>query len=473
MRSFPLRIYLFAFLVRLLPVLFSFDLPIGLDDMFQYDMLARSIVAGDGYRWYAEPDLHLVEQYIEFDYVAEDYDPRGILASHRAPLFPAFLALIYFFSGLEHRFFIARLVQAAFTALLAPLTYALGLRLFPGQPRLARFASVSTALYPMLVVFPLALATENLFIVLALTALVVLLRAAERHVMRDYLLAGLLLGLATLTRSVVVVFLPFAMAWAWFHARDRKGALVLLLCVLALTLPWAVRNTLLHGRLTYVESAMGYNLYLGYHPEGSGRFEYGLSLDLLTILDDGERNAVGLQKALGFIRDDPGRVPWLVLRKLGGFFGLERRALTYFYTNNLVGYIPPPWLQLIFLGFVLPFVVLSLLAAVGLPFLRWDKQRLLLAFFMVSYLLPHLLILAEPRFHLAWIPMLAVLAGYTWVNKAEIWARARTPGGRAAALIAVLLVSMLLFNWGLELIRDADKLTLMFGPEGHLARFSY
>jgi hypothetical protein len=55
--SFPLFIFLVALVVRLIPVIMARDLGIGLDDMFQYDMLARSIVAGDGYRWYAQDDL--------------------------------------------------------------------------------------------------------------------------------------------------------------------------------------------------------------------------------------------------------------------------------------------------------------------------------------------------------------------------------------------------------------------------------
>jgi hypothetical protein len=42
----------------LIPViLLRAGLGIGLDDMFQYDMLARSLVAGNGFRWYAQEDL--------------------------------------------------------------------------------------------------------------------------------------------------------------------------------------------------------------------------------------------------------------------------------------------------------------------------------------------------------------------------------------------------------------------------------
>jgi hypothetical protein len=162
-----------------------------------------------------------------------------------------------------------------------------------------------------------------------------------------------------------------------------------------------------------------------------------------------------------------------MLLKLGHFFSLERRALSYFYTNNLLGFIPLPLLVLISLIFWSPFVIITCLTAVTLPFIEWRKESALLAMVIVSYIIPHLLILAEPRFHLAIIPFLSVLAGYAWVNRKEIWARVKTPEVRRAAILAVILLGLLVFNWGYELARDADRLAAMFGPEGNLARFDY
>jgi len=38
---------------------------------------------------------------------------------------------------------------------------------------------------------------------------------------------------------------------------------------------------------------------------------------------------------------------------------------------------------------------------------------------------------------------------------------------------AAVLVALLWANWGGELWRDADKLAILFGPDGNHARFSY
>jgi len=110
--SFTTKLFLLALILRLVPVLFAIQLPIGLDDMFQYDMLARSLVAGNGFRWYAQDDIDLVKEYIDLDFIVEDYDPRGVLTSFRAPAYPAFLAAVYTVSGLEWRLLAARLAQA-------------------------------------------------------------------------------------------------------------------------------------------------------------------------------------------------------------------------------------------------------------------------------------------------------------------------------------------------------------------------
>lgn len=471
--SFLIRVFLLAFLVRALPVLLAINLGIGLDDMFQYDMLARSLVAGNGFRWYSAPDLKLIEPYLKFDLSKIQYDPRGVETSFRAPLYPAFLAAIYFFSGLAARFFAARMAQAALLALLAPLTYLLTRRVFPDDERTARVAAYIIAFYPMLLLYPLALATENLFFVLVLAAVVAVLYAGESNRTRTYILAGVLLGLATLTRSIIIAFVPFAALWIWFAAQSKRGAVIVVACVLVLTLPWTIRNTLLHGQFTFVESSLGYNLYLGYHPQGNGSFQYGISLDLLTILDDAERNRIGTQAALQFIRDDPLRAVYLDVLKTSYFFGFETRAVMYFYSNNFFGALPLPLLILAACLFVFPFAVVTTLAAIGLSFAQWTKPMRLLVLLFVAYSVPHILIMVEDRFHMTLVPFFAVFAAYAWTHRAEIAQRVRLGNARRAAIIALVLVALLMFNWGAEIIRNAPKYALLFGPDGNTAGFDY
>lgn len=500
--SFAGRVFVLALVLRLLPVLLTARLGIGLDDMFQYDMLARSLVTGNGYRWYAQPDLYTLSHYIQFDLNNVPYDPKGIPTSYRAPLYPAFLALIYAISGLEWRFFAARLAQALLGATLAPLTYWIARRIAgtprdseelqgtykaprgPGVPislkegNAEKLAALIVALYPWLVLFPLGLATENLFTPLLALAILALLRAGESGSLRDWALAGVALGLATLTRSIIVGFVPLAVLLV---PRNRlRGGLILLGCVAALTLPWAYRNTRLHGQLTFVENNLGTNLYLGYHPQGTGTFQFGISLDLVPILDDAERNRRGIEAALGFIHDDPGRVPYLIVRKLGYFWGLEKRPFVYFYSNNYLGHWPDALLALALVGLCLPFVLLMPLAIIGAlqpfspPASTGNKQGARLLIALILYFAgAYALILAEERYHLPLIPFLAAFAAWGAAQVLDRREQSRQRRSLCRPALALGLIALLLLNWGLELQRDAPKLAAMFGPTGNTVGTDY
>jgi len=476
-KPFALRIYLVALVLRLAPVVLARGLGIGLDDMFQYDMLARSLVSGNGFRWYAQADLNQLASYVDFDLASvKEYDPiRGIPTSFRAPLYPAFLALVYLFSGTGFsRFFAARLAQAIFLgAPLAPLAYLTARKLFPGSEKPARLASWIVAAYPMLLIYPLGLGTENPFFLLVLASFFFLLFSLEKPTVFNFILAGLFLGLASLTRSVILLFAASACCVLLFMFRRR--ALPALLSFLLVVTPWVIRNSLLHGRFTGIETSMGYNLYLGYYPQGNGSFVFGPSLDLIPILDDALRDRIGAQKALEFIRAQPERFLPLAVNRLGFFFGLEKRVLMYFYSNNILGYIPAPLLLGMAAILLLPFVVISASAALSIPFLEWNVRAALLALLFLAYLLPHVLILSEDRFHLALVPFIAMLAAQCWANGIPAlsarWRGSRT--GKTLVAVSVVLVFLLFLNWGLELSRDADKIAALLGPNGNESHFPY
>jgi 4-amino-4-deoxy-L-arabinose transferase-like glycosyltransferase len=495
-----------ALAVRLVPVLLAINLGIGLDDMFQYDMLARSLAEGKGYRWYSQPDLEMLKPYIAFDFSQGSYDPQGVLTSFRAPLYPLFLAAVYKLSGLGfQRFLAVRLTQALLGALLAPLTYlvARGLASIPDEGtfggfhppnvpssgyfflpparelRAAKIAAWVVAFYPMLVLYPLGLATENLFFVTTLLSILALLKAQRsasvsggRGELAWFAAAGVFLGLAALTRSIIIGGILLAAAWTWFIARRHKGVLVLLLGVLLTVSPWVVRNSLLYGHFTWIETSLGYNLYLGYHPQGNGSFQVGISFDLLKIMNDDQRDQVGRVAAWQFVRANPQRALSLVFSRLGYFFDLERRALTYFYSNDFFGYIPLPLLLSIALLVLLPFVVVSTSTALSLA-RPWTMGTWLVALFSLGYMAPNILVLAEDRFHLVLVPLMAILAAQVWTSLPQYLVFWHTRRGIVALALAVCLIALLFLNWGLDLHRDAARLAQLLGPNGNQSHFPY
>ena len=488
-KSFAFRIYVVALILRLIPVILARGLGIGLDDMFQYDMLARSLAGGHGFRWYAEADLNQLASFVDFDLTSvKDYDPiLGIPTSFRAPLYPTFLAIVYFFSGTGFsRFFAARLAQAIFLgAPLAPLMYWVAKLLFGVQElahahptasrRTPEIAAWIVAAYPMLLVYPLGLGTENPFFVLLLVSFLFLLKSHEQPSAKNFLLAGFFLGLTALTRSVIVPFAGLAILWAWLFLKQKRGAILVSVTFVLTITPWMIRNSLLHQKLTGIETSMGYNLYLGYHPKGNGSFVFGPSLDLLTTLDDAERDKGGTQKAIEFIKAQPERFIPLAVNRLGFFFGLEKRVLMYFYGNNIIGFIPFSLLLTISAILLLPFVFISISAALGISLLQWKPEHILLGLLFIGYILPHVFILSEDRFHLALVPYIAILAAQFWVNGFDTflahWNESRI--GKVMLVLAIFTAILLVTNWGLELTRDWDKIAQLLGPAGNQSYFPY
>lgn len=461
----------------MIPVIFTRHLAIGLDDMFQYDMLARSIASGNGFRWYAPADLARIAPFLHLNLAMLVLDPRGILTTFRAPLYPSFLAIIYFFNGInDGRFFAARLAQTVIGALLAPLTFSVARQLLPKDDRAPQIAAWIIAVYPMLLIFPIALATENLFFLLVLVSVFLLLKLSEHSKISNSsliiiysLLSGLALGLAALTRSVILPFAGLAILWIWFSLKQRRGALLAALALALTITPWVIRNSLLTGKLTGIETSMGYNLYVGYHPQSTGTFAFGPSLDLLSIIDDKARDEIGTQKAIEFIKQDPARFPYLAMRRLGYFFNLESRAFTYFYVNDFLGFIPPALLAIILLVLTLPFVFVSLSAAFGAALLSWRPQTALLALLFIGYLLPHVFILSEERFHLTLVAFFVILAANFWTSGFS----ALKLHGTLAVWLVVLVVILLLANWGFELTRDGHTILQMLGPTGNQLYLPY
>ncbi|MEX0788672.1 MAG: glycosyltransferase family 39 protein [Anaerolineales bacterium] len=449
--------------------------PIGLDDMYQYDMLARSLASGNGYRWYAAADVLPIRPYLErvygWDFENQDLPEKGFLTSHRAPGYPAFLAGIYALSGPEDRIAAARLAQAVLGAALAPLTAWLALRLGLA-PRAARWSGLALALYPVLWMYPLGLGSENLFLPLVLLSLIALLTSAERRQASSAIAPAIALAAGVLTRSVLAAFLPFAAYWLYRRRGWRHAAVLLGVSALAV-LPWSIRNTLVNGRLTFIENSGGYNMFIGYHPQGDGGFVAGIASIPLRFVEDAERDRWSWERALQFIRDDPSMVPIRVFHRLVFLAGLEDREMVYFYANGYFGPIPQPWLALAYLILVLPWVAVAGTAPLGLA-VAWGNSDTrhgasLVLGLVAATLIAYLPILAEPRFHLPLVAPLACFAASVWARHRPPLALPNTPARRAAwVALAVLLVL-----WSADIARDAPVLIRVMSPGGDQLALSY
>jgi 4-amino-4-deoxy-L-arabinose transferase-like glycosyltransferase len=473
-------IFLLALVPRLILATLFYDAPIGLDDMFQYDMLARSLLSGNGYRWYQRVDVQehrrYFSKYYGIDLPIEDVPEAGYQTTFRAPGYPFFLASIYALAEEPSRVGVARVVQAFLGAssvlLAAAIAQALGFSM-----RTAAWTGIAVALYPTLWIYPLGLASENIFIPLILIGTLAMLRAARKKSVGWILLAGAVLGFATLVRGALGILIPLAVIWMW-KSSGRRHALYFLGPVIAVLLPWIIRNSLIWGRPTFIETTVGFNLYIGYHPEGDGGFKTSLALQPTQFIDDQERDQWSTEQALGFIADDPGRVIELSIRRFAYFWGLEDREILYFYSNNFFGPLPSSTLLVAYSAMVLPLVLITTSMCLGLA-LVLDKIRdwanfrphaLILAHVIAS-LFAYVPILAEPRFHLPLIPMLAPYAALAWTTP-QVHSRLRNMKA-AFKRSALAAIAVLMTVWIWEFARDFDRLQQVIGPDGNRLYLGY
>lgn len=141
------------------------------------------------------------------------------------------------------------------------------------------------------------------------------------------LLAGILFGLATLTRSAILAFLPTVLGWMWVtvatghqsssnplatlrnYGRSAGYGLIFTLCVLLTIAPWTFRNCRAYERCILVETGLSYNLWAFNEPIED---QETILRILEQIPDPALRAEEATRRGLERLRTDPA----IVLRKL-------------------------------------------------------------------------------------------------------------------------------------------------------------
>lgn len=200
----------------------------------------------------------------------------------RAPLYPLLLAL-------HQRVFADTLTPVFVTQMLlsllnVALVYDLSRRIAGGW-KVPFLSALLMGLFFPFAVYPQLLLSETPYITLLLLATLALSRPLS---VRTALLAGVLLGLATLTRSLTLGFLPLVALWVgWVQTADRNpqtsdGRLpsvvrrlrffgVLLIGAALVVGPWTFYNSRVYGGLVLVDTSGAFNILLGARTASDGQ----------------------------------------------------------------------------------------------------------------------------------------------------------------------------------------------------------
>ncbi|HKZ12306.1 MAG TPA: glycosyltransferase family 39 protein [Solirubrobacterales bacterium] len=209
-------------------------------DAWDYDRHARSIAEGDGF----PPS-----------YYAADGGPSAL----RAPGYPYFLGFVYSFT--DKSVTAGRIANALLGALAVWLIYLMVRRLWGARPALV--AAAIAAVFPPLVLLSRDLLSESLFIALELGTVLCVIEYRRRRDLRWAAAAGLLGGLAALTRNPgPALAIPVLVGlWVFRPRLSRRAltapALALAVMVLAV-LPWTIRNAVEFDTFVPITSGTGF-----------------------------------------------------------------------------------------------------------------------------------------------------------------------------------------------------------------------
>lgn len=377
---------------------------------------------------------------------AAGFSPLGTAQTFYPPLYAYFLGgLSTAFGGLAA----VKWAQALLGALLAPLLLRLGERVSGERVGLA--AGWLAALYPELVWYCAHFWSEVLLLTLLWWAFERLL-ASEGGSARAAVAAGLLWGLAALTRETVLFFVPLAAVWLAFgREAGRRRAVAFLLAASVVLVPWTLRNFALTGGFVPVTARGGYHLWLA----NTERTEEEVNREYHEVQGGPiaqERHA--RREALRSILDRQPR--WLldkITHEMPAFWGiydmvvlhLERRAYKR---------LPASFNWPVAAVTVLSYLVVLGLAVPALASLRKDRASLLLIGFLVFYLALHVVAVGFPRFRLPLLPVLFLLAAQT-IDRGLVrsW-RELSRGRRAVAVLIAAALAACVAQSATETLRD-------------------
>ncbi|MCK4830391.1 tetratricopeptide repeat protein, partial [bacterium] len=365
----------------------------------------------------------------------------------RAPLYPLFLAAIYKIFG--PNLFIGRFVQMVISALICVLIYYIALKIF--SKRIAIISSPIAAFYGPFFYWAGEILILTLIVFLDLIILLILLNAIDKPKKVLWLLGGVVLGLSSIARPNVLIFVPWVIALIFLMNKIKKTKIIMklrfvyMLCFLTgifiVILPVTLRNYIAARDFVIISSQGGINFYIGNNPKADGKTAqppemvevHGEFLDnvwlvSVKIAEETTRRSLKPSQISHF---------WYVkgvkfiLKNPLGWFKLMCKKFAYFWTgveitNNEDIYYFTRFSRTLRLfmwkkALAFPFGIICPIALMGIIISGKCWRRLLLFYgFIFFYMVSVILFFVCARYRLPVIPILLIFAGYTvdfWVKK--------------------------------------------------------
>lgn len=392
----------------------------------------------------------------------------GLGAYFRAPLYPYFLAFLSWITGAS--ILASKILQVMLCAGTGWFIFKLADTLF--DRRVGLVAGLVYALYGTLVMYESMFLIPVLFLFLLTWGLYRLIAYQRETGWRTWILTGLVLGLAAISRPNILIVLPFFMVWLFFVRTDSasyssraRRPLLLLAGVLIAVAPVTIRNVAVTGEFIVISSQGGINLYLGNNLEADGLtmlmpevdLDESVSWDMFERvtraaaekevghgLSEAELSDFWTSKAINFIISEPGQFLKLVWKKtvylVTGFENSDNIDIYHQRSKSLI-YSLLLWEKPIYF----PFGLLLPLTLMAVYVLRRDAGKLLpLYIFLLAYTPSIVLFLVTARHRLPLVPfMIIIVCGGVFAVLKSLRA---LPAKQIIVILAIFLLPLVLLN---------------------------
>ena len=311
----------------------------------------------------------------------------------RAPLYPIVIAMLWWKTVPPILW--VRILQGILGAFTVLLTYRIALQVLP---RLAVLVGIAMALAPLTLRMTADVMSETLFAFLLTLGIYLWgLRRAWS--------AGAVLGLATLTRPVLLPFFILLLALGVLQRDQRKVYIKIAVGGMLVVIPWTVRNVIALHHLVLVNSqGWGSNLIFGTldvaYGNGNPWFYYtdtDIKRIISTTATESEGESQMIDESLRRIERHPLYWIWVRAKEYPRLFG---DTATYLYEFG-----PPRLIKIIFL---LGSVVFLLLSVIGL----WLAPPHI-TLFPIYFIVVQFPMLGDVRYSLPLTPLMVILSFVT------------------------------------------------------------
>lgn len=372
-------------------------------------ILAAATMIGGLERPYDDDERQYVKLAAEIEEGQGLLNPLGEPTSDRTPVLPGMVAVVLAVFGDSPLG--PRLMATAISTLLVAGCYLLAREMLGRTGAL--LAGLIAAVLPGWIYLSSAVLTDLPAATFVAFAIWLLIRGQRRAESWAFAAGGALLGLAVLTRPVLIVLAPAVVVWLWLVSEERRKGLVasaLVACALgAVILPWSVRNTLAHDRLVLLSTRGGKELWKANNPRATGILyqDHAEAMEnplvsIYEVPDEVDRSEMYREAALDFIRHNPQRFLQLSVVRVTQFWKVYSPRASTFENLAMVGSF----------GLLMPFFLVQV-ARRG-----WRRSpELLLLLSIAAMTAAHAVYPANIRYRVAIEPFVLVLGvgGLLWL----------------------------------------------------------